>query len=320
MLNCAETAAVLRNWDNILVLSHASPDGDTLGSACALMRGLLALGKRERFACADTIAPKYGYLFDGMPQEDFAPEHVMTVDVADLSLLGGLREQFEGRIELAVDHHGTHVPFAPQRWVEPHSAATTELVFLLLQELGVGPDRAIADCIYTGLTTDTGCFRYRSVTPRTHRIAAEVIEWGADAGEINRVMFESKSKAQVEAERIVLDGMEFFCGGKCAMVRVPRSVYETTGAADSDLDGVATLPRQIEGVVIGVTLKEKENGEVKASVRTNLPADSARLCARFGGGGHKGAAGCSFPGITMEKAAAQMTAACEDYLRELNLL
>ena len=148
MLNCAETAAVLRNWDNILVLSHASPDGDTLGSACALMRGLLALGKRARFACADTIAPKYGYLFDGMPQEDFAPEHVMTVDVADLSLLGGLREQFEGRIELAVDHHGTHVPFAPQRWVEPHSAATTELVFLLLQELGVGPDRAIADCIY----------------------------------------------------------------------------------------------------------------------------------------------------------------------------
>ena len=320
MLNCAETAAVLRNWDNILVLSHASPDGDTLGSACALMRGLLALGKRARFACADTIAPKYGYLFDGMPQEDFAPEHVMTVDVADLSLLGGLREQFEGRIELAVDHHGTHVPFAPQRWVEPHSAATTELVFLLLQELGVGPDRAIADCIYTGLTTDTGCFRYRSVTPRTHRIAAEVIEWGAEAGEITRVMIESKSKAQVEAERIVLDGMEFFCGGKCAMVRVPRSVYETTGAADSDLDGVATLPRQIEGVVIGVTLKEKENGEVKASVRTNLPADSARLCARFGGGGHKGAAGCSFPGITMEKAAAQMTAACEDYLRELNLL
>ena len=136
MLNCAETAAVLRNWDNILVLSHASPDGDTLGSACALMRGLLALGKRARFACADTSAPKYGYLFDGMPQEDFAPEHVMTVDVADLSLLGGLREQFEGRIELAVDHHGTHVPFAPQRWVEPHSAATTELVFLLLQELG----------------------------------------------------------------------------------------------------------------------------------------------------------------------------------------
>lgn len=320
MLNCAETAALLRNWDKILVLSHASPDGDTLGSACALMRGLLVLGKRARFACADGIAPKYGYLFDGLPREDFEPEHVMTVDVADLSLLGGLREQYEGRIELAVDHHGTHVPFAPQRWVEPHSAATTELVFLLLQELGVGPDRAIAGCIYTGLTTDTGCFRYRSVTPRTHRIAAEAIEWGADAGEINRIMFESKSKAQVEAERIVLDGMEFFCGGKCAMVRVPRSVYETTGATDSDLDGVATLPRQIEGVVIGVTLKEKENGEVKASVRTNPPADSALLCARFGGGGHKGAAGCSFPGVTLEQAAAKMAAACEDYLRELKLL
>lgn len=320
MLNCAETAAILRGWDRILVLSHASPDGDTLGSACALMRGLRSLGKSVDFFCADPVAPKYEYLFEGLALGGFEPEHVMTVDVADAALLGSARERYEARIELAVDHHGTHVPFAENRWVEPHSAATTELIFLLLQELGVKPDPRMADCIYTGLTTDTGCFRYRSVTPRTHRIAAETIELGADAGEINRIMFESKSKGQVEAERIVLDGMEFFCGGKCAMVRVPRSVYERTGALESDLDGVATLPRQIEGVILGVTLKEKEGGEIKASVRSNPPADSAALCAKFGGGGHTGAAGCSFPGLTLDEAAESMAAACEAYLKEIEVL
>ena len=90
------------------------------------------------------------------------------------------------------------------------------------------------------------------------------MELGADAGEINRLMFESKSKAQVEAERLVMEGMEFFCGGRCAMVQVPRRVYQETGAAESELEGVAAMPRQIEGVVIGVTLKEKEDGSVKA--------------------------------------------------------
>lgn len=319
-LNCAETAAILRGWDRILVLAHASPDGDALGSACALMRGLVSLGKQVSFYCADEAAPKYGYLFRGIPLGDFEPEHVMTVDVADMALLGDAREKYGNRIELAVDHHGTHVKFAGKRWVDEKSAANTELIFLLLKELGVKIDAAMADCVYTGLTTDTGCFRYRSVTPRTHRIAAETIELGANAGEINRIMFESKSKAQVEAERIVLDGMEFFCGGKCAMVQVPRSVYERTGARESDLDGVATLPRQIEGVTIGVTLKEKEDGSVKASVRTNPPANSADLCGKFGGGGHAGAAGCSFSGRTLAQAAAEMAAACEEYLKELNML
>lgn len=320
MRNCAETAAILKGWDKILVLSHASPDGDTLGSACALMRGLAALGKQVGFYCADAVAPKYSYLFRGIPLGEFEPEHVMTVDVADLALLGDAREKYAGRIELAIDHHGTHVAFAEDRWVDAESAATTELIYLLLRELGVEIDADMAGCIYTGLTTDTGCFRYRSVTPRTHRIAAETIELGADAGEINRIMFESKSKAQVEAERLVLDGMEFFCGGRCAMVRVPRSVYESTGARESDLDGVATLPRQIEGVVIGVTLKEKEDGSVKASVRTNPPADSAAFCGRFGGGGHTGAAGCSFSGVTLAEAAERMAAACGEYLKEIESL
>lgn len=320
MLGCAETAALLRQWDRVLVLSHASPDGDTLGSAAALVRGLLALGKRAAFRCADPIPPKFNYLFQGLPNEvldgTMAPLHILSVDVADLPLLGSVSQEYAGRIELAIDHHGTHKPFAQERWVEADSAAAAEMIWLLLKEMGIVPDRAMADCAYTGMCTDTGCFRYRNATPRTHRLAAEAMEAGADAGEINRVMFECKSRAQAEAESRILNAMEFFCGGQCAMVRIPWKLYEEKGLAESDLEGVAALPRQIEGVLIGVTLKEKENGLVKASVRTNPGADAAELCGRFGGGGHQGAAGCSFPGKTLEQAAEELRRACAEYLKD----
>lgn len=320
MLNCSETAAILKKWDNILVLSHASPDGDTLGSACALIRGLITMGKRVGFCCGDKIPHKFDYLFDGLNLENFEPEHVMTVDVADVSLLGSIREKYESRIELAIDHHGTHREFTENRWVEPDSAATTEMIWLLLKELGVELDKSMADCVYTGISTDTGCLRYRNATARTYRIAAETIETGADAPEINRMMWESKTRAQMEAERLALADLQFFCGGKCAMIKVPRSVLEKTGATDSELEAIPSLPRQIEGVILGVTLKEKEDGTVKGSVRANPPADAAALCGKFGGGGHTGAAGCSFNGMNMEQAADTMLAACEDYLKAIGQL
>lgn len=317
MLSCRETAAVLKEWDNILVLSHASPDGDTLGSACALMRGMNAMGKRVAFRCGDEIPKKFDYLFEGLQINDFVPDHIMTVDVADLSLLGSIGGEYSGRIELAIDHHGTHREFADSRWVEPDSAATAEMIWLLLKELGVTPDKAIADSVYTGITTDTGCLRYRNATARTYRIAAEAIDAGADAPEINRIMWESKTRAQMEAERLALDSLEFFCNGRCAVICVPRTVLEKSGASDSELEAIPSLPRQIEGVLLGITLKEKEDGTIKCSVRANPPADAAALCENFGGGGHTGAAGCSFSGLKMEEAAKEIIAAAEKHLKSL---
>ena len=189
----------------------------------------------------------------------------------------------------------------------------------LLEELGVEIDQAMADCLYTGLTTDTGCFRYRNVTPRTHRIAGALLELGARGADINRAMFESKTKGQVEAERLVMDTMEFYWEGKCALIQVPLSIFPQTGVKESDLDGLASLPREIQGVVLGVTLKEKEGGKVKVSLRANPPADASHLCSRFGGGGHQGAAGCSLE-MTLEEARQTMERACGEYLKELGLL
>ena len=320
MLTCPETAALLRQWDKILVMSHASPDGDTLGSASALLRGLSSLGKQVDFLCADPVPEKFSYLFAGLPLGGFEPAHVMTVDVADKALLGKAPQELVARVELAIDHHGTHVPFAPQRWVEADSAATVELIYALLGELGVELDRAMADCLYTGLATDTGCFRYRNVTPRTHRIAADLLELGAQSGDINQRMFESKSRGQVEAERIAMDSLAFSSQGLVAILEVPYSLFARTGVEENDLDGIASLPREIQGVVLGVTLKEKADGKVKVSVRANPPADASVLCARLGGGGHQGAAGCSLGQVTLEQARQTMEQACYQYVKELGLL
>lgn len=320
MADCVRAAALLREWDDVLVLCHASPDGDTLGSAGALVRGLAALGKRAFFACGDEIDEKYSYLFEGLAPLPQAPAHIVSVDVATPSLLGGLEKEYAGRIDLAIDHHSGHTPFARESWVEPDSASNCEMVYLLLQELGVPIDKAMADCLYTGISTDTGCFRYTSVTPRTHRIAASLLELGADGARINREMFESKSKAQIEAERILMEGITFSCGGKCATVQVPLSIYGRTGVGESELEGIASLPRQIKGVLLGVTLKEKEDGTVKGSVRSNPPANAREIGESFGGGGHPGAAGFTLPGTTLAQAAEKVEAACREQLLGLGLL
>lgn len=316
-LNCAGAAEKLLGWNKILVLSHASPDGDTLGSATALIRGLSFLGKQASFACADPIPTRLQYLFEDLPLYEGEMEHVVAVDVADPQLLGGLREEYADRVDLVIDHHGSRKEYGKSQWVEEDSAAACELVYLLLKEMEIPLTPEMATALYTGLSTDTGCFRYRNVTPRTMSIAAEVMAAKARAGDVNQWMFETKTLGQMAAERLVMERMEFFCDGRCAMIAIPRSVYEKTGATEGDLEGAASLPRQIEGVVIGVTLKEKEDGAWKASVRTNPPADASVICGKFGGGGHVGAGGCALGALPLKEAAGKFRQVCETYLKEL---
>lgn len=317
MLTCKEAAARIGGWDDILVICHENPDGDALGSMFGLVRGLRSLGKRAGWYCASPMPEKFAYLFQGLEEIDFAPEHIVTVDAADSKLLGDAWDRFGDRIEMAIDHHGTHVPFAKERWVEPGSAATAEMVWLLLKELGAEPDEAAAGCLYTGMATDTGCFRYRNVTPRTLRAAADALEAGAPAGDINQRNFETRTRASMEAEKLITDTLEFHCGGRLAIIQLPQFVYESTGASENELDGVESLPRQIEGVLIGVTVKERPEGKIKISLRSNPPVNAADICGRFGGGGHPGAAGCSFEGIAMDEARQRMLTVCREYLQEI---
>lgn len=286
-----QAAALLREADDILILTHQYPDGDTLGSGFALCRALLALGKRARVSCADPIPERYDYLLLDMPE--FEPRFICAVDVADATLLGSLNETYGDRVALTIDHHPSNTGYAANLLLKGEYGAAAMAVFEVIRALGVAVDKEMAAALYTGIATDTGCFKYSNTSPLTHRMAAELIEQGAPADVINRAMFDIKSRQRVELERLALRDMTFHYGGRCAIMTVTNEMVKKSGAGENDMEGLAPIPRQIEGVWVGILLRQKADGCFKVSVRTGKHANASEICARMGGGGHACAAGCS---------------------------
>lgn len=308
-----ECAKLLLQQNNILILTHAHPDGDTLGSGFALCRALMQIGKKARVINDDEIPKKYNYLFDDIEFEDFEPNYIVAVDVATENLLGSLQDKYAGKIDLCVDHHLTNTEFAKKLLLRDYPAAC-EIIYMLINEMGVKIDKKIADCLYTGISTDTGCFRYASTTAQSYRIAAELIDLGADNGKINRAMFETKTKTYVALEKLALNNMKMFCNDRVAVITVTQDMYAKTGSNEQETEALAPLTRQIEGVEIGITIREKADRTCKASIRTYESVNAAALAKNFGGGGHAQAAACRFD-CSVDEALEQIVKKCGEYLK-----
>ncbi len=308
-----ECAKLLLQQNNILILTHAHPDGDTLGSGFALCRALMQIGKKARVINDDEIPKKYNYLFDDIEFENFEPSYIVAVDVATENLLGSLQDKYAGKIDLCVDHHLTNTEFAKKLLLRDYPAAC-EIIYMLINEMGVKIDKKIADCLYTGISTDTGCFRYASTTAQSYRIAAELIDLGADNGKINRAMFETKTKTYVALEKLALNNMKMFCNDRVAVITVTQDMYAKTGSNEQETEALAPLTRQIEGVEIGITIREKADKTCKASIRTYESVNAAALAKNFGGGGHAQAAACRFD-CSVDEALEQIVKKCGEYLK-----
>lgn len=305
----------LKENNNILIITHANPDGDTVGSGFALSLALKKLGKRSYVINNDIYPEKFGYMTSLQDQKAFDCDYIVSVDVAAKQRLGKkLLEHFENKIDLAIDHHATHDEFAKQTYVESDSASNCEIIFKIIKALGIDIDRDIANCLYTGVSTDTGCFKYSSVTPQTHMVAAELIECGAMHSKINETMFDTKKLSYLFLESQCLKNMQILYDGKVCIFEITREMSRETGCDESEFGAIVALSRQIEGVAIGVTFKERSSGKIDVSVRTNEEFDASRLCMHFGGGGHARAAGCSFE-CTLDEAQEQVKSAIEDMLR-----
>lgn len=302
LVDLKKAAEMLSKADNLLVLTHANPDGDTLGSGFALLRALLKAGKKARLINNDKINKKFSYLSEGISTADFNEEFIVSVDVAEKKLLGDeVGAEYGDRVDLSVDHHGVSRLFAKNTFCESESASCCELVYLIIKEMGIELTPEIASCIYTGVSTDTGCFRYSNVTPRTHRIAAELIEAGADHSRINVAMFETKTMNNIMLERMCLDSLRSYADGKIALIAVTKAMLNECDTDKSALDAIKPITRQIEGVEIGITVKEEDGDKVGVSIRSSENYDAAKICANFGGGGHTRAAGCQFVGKTVDE-------------------
>ncbi|MCI8602314.1 MAG: hypothetical protein HFE45_12125 [Oscillospiraceae bacterium] len=291
-----EAAARLLKMDQALILCHRNPDGDTMGCGYGLCRALRLMGKQARVACHDPIPGSLAYMADGLEEQAFQEKCIISVDVADAGLLGDSLAHYAGLVDLAIDHHESHRPFAKALCLDGGAAAACEIVYEILLSMGAPITKEVADCLYTGIATDTGCFKYTNVTPHTHRAAAALIEAGCDFGRINKVQFDTKSLALLQLEQKVLAGLEMYEYNRIAVITVTREMLLQSGLRESELYDLAGVPRQIEGVDAGVTIKERGDNDYKISLRTSEALDASAVCARFGGGGHKRAGGCSFSG------------------------
>lgn len=292
-LTIAEAAAFLRERDGFTILTHRRPDGDTVGCAIALCRGLRALGKRAVILENPQFTPRYLPFLEGLTGQKEG-ETVVAVDIASDSLfpLG-----FSGPVDLCIDHHGSNNGYAARSHVEGERAACGEILFDLLVELGVPVDAAMADALYIAITTDTGCFRYSNTTAGTLRTAAALMDCGADTTALNRVLFEVKSRARFHLEAFLTESMRLYAGGRIGVCVLPEAEKERLGVTEDDADAIAGFARNLEGVEIGVMLRDLPGNQCKISLRTDdRQYNASEICGLLGGGGHSAAAGATVDG------------------------
>ena len=315
-MDVREAAEFLKSRDNYLVLTHKRPDGDTIGCAAGLCHALRALGKT---ACVlpslDVTTVMAGYLDGLTAPEGFAPDTVVSVDVAALGLLPDNARPWRERIDLAIDHHPSFEGFGRDNIVRPEAAACGEIIWAICNELGV-MDAEIAAPLYVAVSTDCGCFVYGNTTPHTHRVAAALMEQGIDYRALNKKHFRTKSLKRLTLEGLLVQGMKLYHGGTVAVAPISLAMMAEVGATSEDTDDIAAFLGQIEGVLHTATIREYEGGECRISVRTRADLlNATAVCALLGGGGHKAASGCTVKG-TVQDAERAIVAAIDQVLAE----
>ena len=297
-LNVQQMAQRLMTADNILILCHKNPDGDTIGCGSALYCALKMLDKEAAVLCSDVIPTRYAFTNAHMFKGEFEPKTVVAVDVASVQLFGENNgvPQYSRHVDLCIDHHSGNSGYADFTLLDGSAAAAAELLYEVICAMGVAITPHIADCLYTGLATDTGCFRFSSTTANTHLVAAKLIEAGCHVEELNTLLFDTKPRERMEAERIARNHLEYYLDGRCALIYLTRDEIEHSGVDPADLEELTSLPVSIEGVKVGLTLRQQPGGSYRISVRTAKGVDACAIARRLGGGGHSRAAGCELLG------------------------
>ncbi len=301
--DAARTAAeFLAAHDGFLFLTHARPDGDTVGSAFALCSALRTAGKRAWLFPDPAGGGKFRRYYARFSPSSL-PEDVtvVAVDVADPKLLPPEAAAYGEKTALVVDHHRNNRFAGGIRAVDATAAATAEIVRDVIGLLGLSLTDESAEGIYLGVMTDTGCFRFSNVTSRTHRAAADAIDAGADSSGLAREFFIKSSPARMALEAYLVSRFLPRAGGKLILAPLPAEKEAEYAASEDDTAGLASLTVAPEGCEIGILLREVPEG-IKVSVRTDTFADAAEIAAAFGGGGHVRAAGCTLSGVTMNEA------------------
>lgn len=290
-MTAQECSQLLLSKNNILIITHTNPDGDTLCSAAALCSALRRAGKRANLCRNPAVTTKYmPHVEKYFAPKSFKSKYIVSVDVATEKMFA---EGFDGAIDLCIDHHPTNSHYAKKELVCPDKAACGEIVLAVIKEMCGGITQEEADLLYIAVTTDTGCFQYLNTNAATFRAAAELLEYGADTGMVNVKFFRKASRARLKLEGMIYSTMGFYRDGKISVAIITKEMLRQAGAGEEDCDDLAGLAGRAEGASVNITIRERDNGSSKVSVRTGRDVSSSDICAVFGGGGHAMAAGCT---------------------------
>jgi phosphoesterase RecJ-like protein len=296
--------AELKRCESFLLSVHVNPDGDALGSQLALMLALKKLGKTVTMHNLDPVPeiyrflPHAGEIRTGKQVTGRYDAHIVLD--ADPPRTGLFDEVYPADTLINIDHHVTNPVVWKHTWLDTGASATGEMVYKLLQRLALPLDRDIALCLYTSIFTDTGSFRYTNTTPECMRIAATLLEAGANSWLVTENVYESFSYRRLHLLGIILSSMERSSDGKIAWVVVTNELYQRTGTTAEDTDNFVNFVRSAKGVEVAILFRQTEETQYKASLRSKGRVDLSGLAQSLGGGGHKNAAGATLNGTLEE--------------------
>ena len=259
----SEAESFLRNCRDAVIITHQNPDGDCIGAGFGLKDILEQLGIRSRVICHDEFpSPRYDFITSVGQGEDFEPQTIIAVDVADVKLMGKYADIYGDKVQLCIDHHISNKNYAEKTLLRGNATAACEVIYDLAEYMGVKITKHCATCLYTGIATDSGCFKYDCTTPRAHEIAAL---------------------------------METYLGGRLNIIAVTKEIADAMGVSMDELEGFAPMTIQLEQSEVGIFIRQRDN-DYKCSFRSANDVNVSEICQSLGGGGHAKAAGCSMTG------------------------
>ncbi len=319
-LNAKDTLTRLKSLEDVYILIHRSPDGDCIGGGYGLHLLLRSFGIRSRVCCADEIPETYHFLTEDIAFESFEPKQFVAVDVADRGLLGGLNDLYpDCEVVLSIDHHISNTEYALESFWNPDASAACEVIFSLLHENHIPLTEQLARCLYVGIATDTGCFKFSNAGAETFAAIAEIKRQYPNLpyARMNRELFDLKSTGRIRMESQLMQSVQLSDDGMVALLYVPYTWMQKFSVTSEEMDGMPNLPMSIRGVEIGILVKQQEDGSYRVSMRGGEQADVSAVCREFGGGGHIKAGGCSLEAsVPAEEACKALIAAAEKSLEK----
>ena len=299
MIN-SKIITLIKESVNIIILSHIAPDGDSIGSALALLNALKKWDKNIKFILDDEVPEIYKFLAGAdkveKPCNNDTFDLVIVLDSGDINRLGKSAKYLNNKNIINIDHHVSNTSFGTHNIIDSNAAATAELVYLVIKALSIEIDKNIAECLYTGIVTDTGQFQYSNTTSVTHSIAGDLINCGVNPSKLYRKIYQSNTKEKMKLIGEAIDSLEFYLDDKISCITINKEQFDEIGAKDEDADGIINFARDISTVEVALFFRENSDGKVKVGFRSKDYIDVNVVAEQFGGGGHKRAAGATIAG------------------------